>query len=224
MRFLGIFFFLIASLSSAQAKLWCIDLLDDYYFAPHRGTEMDMYSQSVYQLGEGDFGTVYRTTVPNQPTVIFKEYKNPAEGFARIDSKNLELLSRVNSSDLNVRTVKVLRNMTPSRVFLENILGRSLGDIFKAPDSQVSPELKWSLYLRYTAYVRLVQEHLNADKTFDKESAIILMTPLSFDQVQGSPLFVLKVADHRQQVYLTVKPENIIVDAKTLEMIVVDPN
>ncbi len=224
MKFSIALLFLLTFTSAASADLWCADLLGNYFFTPHRGKPSFAFSHPVYELGDGGFGTVYRVTTPNQPSVVFKDYKDPQEGFAQFDSKNLKLLSETNSNDSKVRAAKVLNVSSSSRVYLEDVLGQPLDELFNAPESEISAELKWQLYLRYMNYIKRVEKYFNTHPLLNKFNSVVSRISLPTNKIQGQPIPILKVTVYQHNIYITLKPENIIVDAKTLEMIVVDPN
>ncbi len=219
MKFSITLLFLLTLTSAASADLWCADLLGNYFFTPHRGTKMNTFSHPVYKLGEGEFGTVYRTINPDRSTFAFKEYKEGFDDFVAIDAQNLRLLDKIDSSDLVIQTVLIFRNKD-SRSYLEDVLGRNLGDILKAPLSEISIDLKEHLFQRYEAYVKKVYDYLSEHFNPGKIKLAYLQT----EAISGRPLPILKLLDWKSHTFITIKPENIIVDATTLEMTVVDPN
>ncbi len=210
--------FLYFNLSAHASSTTCTKLLSLNYFEPHETRTFNHLNIPITYLGAGGFGAVYRVSPEESEDFVIKRYHKGKSVFAISDIENLERLSAIDASDLSMRTVNIIGTRPERDVFMESIKGRSLLSILRSDFTEVSLEIKKDLLSRYSAFIPRAQKYY--EETFNIRADI---KPYVYGQSIGINISVLEAIDAGKDIFITIKPDNIIVDAKTLEMIIIDP-
>lgn len=165
-------------------------------------------SDRVYRLGEGLMGgTVYRIVPAQGSPYVLKVYNQISSALGDIDSfeywRGLEL-------DEFVRLARYSLPPNSAVMRIESIEGMTVEALLQNP--LVDPATQGIVRARY-------QQLLN---NFVERVAFTSMNIIHRRVEQNAAYFTL---DHRlgQNIGIALKPDNVIVDAQTLELVLVDP-
>lgn len=199
--------------SCLWAGVSCQNLLETWHFEPKQLRTRNIYGISVSHLGRGQFGTVSRIQV-GEHSFSIKRYKNEQD--AALDALNLETLRTIKSKDLNIRIASFFKGQKDSDLWFEDIKGQNLHTIVSGP---YDPKLKSSLLKRYHEFVERTYHQLSIIPNSSSRGTQMVNYYGSQQNVNILDLEALQFS-----IKVMLKPENFIVDAKTLELIIVDPN
>ncbi len=179
----------------------------------------DLFNQGLplSYLGSGLTATVYRVGYA-RAEVVLKRYRGAFRANRSLDIKSLELLKGIHAQDLRIRVVQVLGQRGHRDLILENIQGVTLETALTNEDLGLS--VKMDLLSRYYEYLTRVQDHL-----YESFGDVGVLEDMIGLEVAEMPVPVLSYHSFENgTVLVTLKPNNIIVDANTHEMVIIDPH
>lgn len=152
-------------------------------------------------------------------TFNLKRYKKAHIPFLSLDLLNFKFLDTVPTEDLNIRTVQTIRGEQERDLWVEDVQGQNLQDILLGPTDLYSLELKTKLFMRYYEYLKRVENVLGKTpdakiKKWAPKGLSIVMMPI--------PVLTIESAENWTAVF--IKPDNFIVNSRTLEIVNIDPN
>lgn len=173
--------------------------------APLKGLD----DHQFYFLGRGQMGgDVYRMISPDDQSLVLKRYERKEN--RENDVYAFDLIRQSLGLAASVRVVRMLRLRGEHDMYLEDVRGQSYEHVLK------SKELDWELR-------RKIQDVYEAALGQIDQNIRRLGTIVRFGREVDAVSALILVPGRTQPVTIYVKPDNVIVDARTLELVIVDP-